>query len=186
MPVERWPPVYDPDDLQNTIRKIAEARDDLTTVFYGSISEGGPVCQGDVLEFTSPVPLIDETGAAVADGEVDYWLVIGNTCDFSRPVEDIPWTQVVPIEEISKGLTPEYRKDLQSYRLSRLFFVPPWPGSERVLVADFLRPVTMHKRVPGSAAHVVARMSFDAWILLHSCLVRFLARDDGRFDEGPE
>jgi len=186
MPVERWPPIYDADDLQRAIRELV-GKSRRRSFFYSSLTEGGRVCQGDVLELTSAVPLIDETGAAVALGEVDYWLVIGNTCDFNRPLEDVSWTQVVPVDEITQGLTPQHQEDLENYRLIRRFFVPPWSASsERVLVADFLRPVAMHKAVAGKVARVAARMSFEAWILLHSCLVRFLGRDDGRLDERPE
>jgi hypothetical protein len=31
-------------------------------------------------------------------------------------------------------------------------------------------------------ARVVARLQFPAWALLHACIVRYLARDDGRFE----
>jgi hypothetical protein len=43
--------------------------------------------------------------------------------------------------------------------------------------------VPLHRAaLRGDDTHVVARMSRLGWVLLHSCLVRFLARDDGRFD----
>jgi hypothetical protein len=51
----------------------------------------------------------------------------------------------------------------------------------RSFAADFLRPVALHKGAVGSSARVVARMTREAWILLHGCLIRFLCRDDGRF-----
>ena len=71
-----------------------------------------------------------------------------------------------------------------NYRLSRAFYVPDWRGTrpEPVLAADFLRPVALHKGAIGNQATVVGRVSQLGWMLLHACLVRFLARDDGRFD----
>ena len=42
--------------------------------------------------------------------------------------------------------------------------------------------MTVHKSVFPEHARVVARMQYAAWVLLHSCLVRFLARDDGRHE----
>ncbi len=177
---ERWPPVYDAEDLNRTIRQIVEAPD-LSAAFFDSVTRGGAVCQGDILRFTSPVPLIDEIGEAVADGEVDFWLVIGNTCDFYR--DDAKWTQVVPLDTIAQPVPEQAMRDLRSYRLARRFYVPSWPGADEkvALVADFLRPVAMHKATATTKARVVARLSRSAWVLLHSALIRFLARDDGRF-----
>lgn len=179
---ERWPPVYDSDELKQMIAEIA-GRPDLRSAFYHLVSEGGPLCQGDVLRFRSPVPAIDEIGEPVALGDIQHWLVIGNTCDFHR--EEVSWAQVVPIEAISEGLNPQYREDFRSFRLSRRFYIPNWAGSDgdSVLYADFLRPVAIHKKAVRERAEVVARMSRAAWVLLHCCLIRFMARDDGRFDE---
>jgi len=83
------------------------------------------------------------------------------------------------------GVTPQHREDLRRYRPSREFYLPSWDQAEapeHALVADFLRPCAMDKRAVGSAARVVARLSRRGWLLLNACLVRFQARDDGRFD----
>lgn len=70
------------------------------------------------------------------------------------------------------------------YQTSRAFYVPPWKREVEghCHVADLLRPVTAEKGVFDEVARVEARMARSGWILLHSCLVRFLCRDDGRFD----
>jgi hypothetical protein len=34
-------------------------------------------CQGDVLQFTSGIPILDEHGEAAELGEYDFWLVVG-------------------------------------------------------------------------------------------------------------
>ena len=70
-----------------------------------------------------------------------------------------------------------------------MFYVPAWSGAvaDQFYAADFLRPVPVDKEAfaqesGGQRAVVVARLSRVAWILLNACLVRFLARDDGRYD----
>jgi hypothetical protein len=186
--VERWPPVYDFAELQGTIRSIVD-RDDLRKAFYApslreALQESGPLCQGDILQLRSPAPVIDENGDAIALGDFEHWLVVGNTSDFERPIADIAWTQVVPIVALRQGVTEEHKRDLLEYRLSKAFYVPDWTGtsSEPVLMADLCQPAALHKETIGKAAQVVGRMTQLGWILLHACLVRFLARDDGRFD----
>jgi hypothetical protein len=113
---------------------------------------------------------------------------VGNTCDFDRDLVDVRWTQLVPI--ISLGATTELSATeldaVRKYTQARTFHLPPWSTeTERdAHVADLLRPVGVDKRVfrgPTPTATVQARVSRPAWILLNACLVRFLARDDGRF-----
>ena len=179
MPVERWPPIYDAEDLKKVIDQIGQGQ---LHEIYGSLTQGGPCCQGDVLRFSAGVPVFEANGEAQMVEHFDYWLVIGNTCDFDRI--EVEWTQIVPITEIVAGPTQQERQDLAAYRLSRRFYLPPWGHGEghHGFVADFLRPIALHKGAVGTVAAVVTRMSVVGWILLHSCLVRFLARDDGRFD----
>ena len=180
MPVERWPPIYDAEDLKRVIDQIARGQ---LQELYGPVDRGGLCCQGDVLSFKAGVPVFEANGEAQQIEDFEYWLVIGNTCDFER--SGVEWTQVVPITELLAAPTQQEQQDLASYRLSRRFFLPPWTEgkSSHGFVADFLRPVALHKGAVGNVAKVVSRMSRVGWILLHSCLVRFLARDDGRFDE---
>lgn len=152
-----------------------------TQLLYSrNCNEGGPICQGDVLDFPNVVPCIDEHGEAAADEEVSHWLVIGNTCDFHR--DEVEFTQIVPVYPLPTDIAPHRFQNLTEYRLSREFYLPAWEGAEehKGFFADFTKPVTMHKNAGRSK--VVARMSREGWILLHSALVRFLARDDGRFD----
>ena len=54
---------------------------------------------------------------------------------------------------------------------------------EKTFLADFLMPVTIHKQAVFDHTTLVARLDFHSWLLLNSCLVRFQARDDGRFDD---
>lgn len=180
-PEGRWPPIYDAEGLDSAIRAL------ITSVDFDSrfwdLRELTDVCQGDVVELASTVPLIDELGEAVATDDCDRWLVIGNTCDFARDLKDCAWTQLVPL--VTLGVDAESRlKQLRAYNYSRAFYVPPWPQGDRLhRLADFTRPVAAHKGVFNGVAKVIARMQYPAWVLLHSCLIRFIARDDGRFDQ---
>jgi hypothetical protein len=111
--VERWPPVYDLDGLLAEIKRLTEHHD-IATAFYEwrrdrSTNEPYDVCQGDVILLASDVPVIlDDGQPATVEHPDRHWLVIGNTCDFERSLDETRWTQLVPV--ISLGaeadLTP--------------------------------------------------------------------------------
>ena len=130
-------------------------------------------------------PLLDEDGLPiVTDVTFRYWLVTGNTCDFARGA-DVPTTQMVPLVVVEGELSREEVARLRRYEYFRSFYVPPWPGcaDQRHRLAELVHPVAIDRRaLRADCAKVVARMQFPAWALFHACLVRFLARDDGRFD----
>lgn len=184
----RWPPVYDFEDLARTISRLART-DDPTAGFW-SIEELTDArlpatCQGDVLELAAPTPVIDKGGQPGVIDDVHHWLVIGNTCDFARDRSDVRWTQIVPLVDLGEenAVGRSRLTQLRAYDAYRGFYVPPWPrGDDHHRVADFLRPVALDRGALGGAAQSVARMRKHSWVLLHSCLVRFLARDDGRHD----
>lgn len=190
---ERWPPVYDAEDLVREIKRLTE-RPDIAEAFFEwrrdrSTTAPPDVCQGDVITLRSEVPLILEDGQpGVMDHPEGSWLVVGNTCDVDRPIEEVRWTQLVPIVDVgdTRSVSATDADALRRYTQARRFHVPAWSGSlaTRLHVADLLRPVGVDKRaLIGTApmATVEARMSRAAWILLNACLVRFLARDDGRY-----
>jgi len=190
---DRWPPVYDAEDLVREIKRLTE-RQDIAAVFYewrkdSSTTTVGDVCQGDVVRLASDVPVIFEDGEpGVIEHPDAAWLVVGNTCDFDRPPEEVRWTQLVPLRDLgaTSEVTGTQNAALRRYTQSRVFYVPPWSAdvSDRVHAADLLRPVAVDKRVffgDAPAAMVEARMNRAAWVLLNACLVRFLARDDGRY-----
>ncbi len=146
---ERWPPVYDLEDLVNEIGRMTKD-ERLERDFYEwrldrSTLNPSDVCQGDVVLLDSEVPVILENGQpGLVEHPEHHWLVIGNTCDFDRSIEEAPWTQLVPIVSV---------------------------GPDKRVLQGATKVATLQ-----------ARMSRGAWILLNACLVRFLARDDGRYD----
>ena len=192
---ERWPPVYDADDLIREIKRLT-SDERLERGFFEwrrdrSLVGLDDVCQGDVVVLDSDVPVILQDGAP---GTVDHpervWMVIGNTCDFDRTVADARWTQLVPIVNAGNlgEVTPTEVNAARRYTQARRFYVPPWSSETeaQLHLADLLLPVAVDKRAlhgPERTATLHARMSRGAWVLLNACLVRFLARDDGRYDD---
>lgn len=184
MVVDRWPPVYDADELKQVIRDLASSND-ISKSFYSRRSSGKPF-QGDIIELNTSLPMIWSDGQPAVHGTFQYWLVIGNTCDLHRNHEDVEFTQIVPIISIDSVLVNERydQNDFLTYAYSRRFYLPSWESEldSSFSFADFLRPVTVHKNAIIDHASIKATMNQHSWLLLHSCLVRFLARDDGRFD----
>jgi hypothetical protein len=177
----RWPPVYDAEGLAKVIIELAGSPDFGARFWDLGARTHGDVFQGDIVGLDSEVPLLDESGQPVVTDACSYWLVIGNTCDFDRPVHDVPWTQIVPTVDLGSRVDAQHLSVFRHYKYSRHFYVPAWPqGDGKHRFADFTRPVTIHKAAFKGPAKIVARMQQPAWVLLHSCLVRFLARDDGR------
>jgi hypothetical protein len=174
----RWPPVYDAEDLAKVIHELVRSPT-FAADFWTLRAMAEPLaCQGDVVRLVSAIPEINEVGDVVANEDCDHWLLLGNTCDLDRT--EVKFTAIVPLVEI--GEQPrEHLARFQRYEYSRRFYVPPWPTGDRLhRFADFTRMVALEKSSLGGAAVPIARMAYPAWVLLHSCLVRYLARDDGR------
>jgi hypothetical protein len=181
----RWPSIYDSEGLAKSIRQIVDSGPEFDARFYqiGAFT-GGFACQGDVVELRSGVPVIDADGnSVVTDAEFEHWLIVGNTCDMDRV--DEPHSVIAPLIRVDTPITPEDLKLYRRYEYYKQFYVPPWPNGpdEKHRFADFMQLVTIEKAAfREDCARVVARLQFPAWALLHACIVRYLARDDGRFD----
>ena len=175
-----WPAVYDEEGLVATIREAISAvanRGD----FYASTAGGPAFCQGDIIRFESGAPVIDENGLAAEVGSFRYWLLLADTCDIDRTIADATWIWMVPVNERPNGTDAELDA-LRSYRLFRLFYLPRWPDApDATLVADLTNAVSLHKRALQTRMELVGRLSRAGWVLLHACVVRFLARGDNRW-----
>jgi hypothetical protein len=180
---ERWPPVYDADELQRVIRELS-SREGLAKHVYAALSPSPSPSffQGDVVALEADLPLLDEGAKPAVEEGVGHWMVLGNSCDLARTQQDVPSTQLLPIRQLTQGTTKERLAVLTGYRVSRQFHLPDWEGKGRLFYADYLSPVTIDRRGLVAKARLVARMSCLGWMLLHACTVRFLCRDDGRFD----
>ncbi len=182
---DRWPPVYSAEDLLTQITDVISDKS-LFSKFYEPDILRPEKCQGDIVELDSEALFLDEENSPVVSLEkYSHWLIIGNTCDLYRDLNLAKWSQIVPVYNLGK--TEEIATDelvkLQAYSQSRVFYLPPWESGQigNHFVADFLRPVTIHK-TGLMKSKTVGRVNKFTWILLHSCLIRFLARDDGRYD----
>lgn len=175
-----WPPAYDYEQLQAQIRELINS-DTLVSSFYEPWIHGYPLCQGDILALDSDFPFIHSDGKPATKAGPDYWLLLSNTCDLQRELTEVKWGQLIYLHRIPRAeLTPDSLKMLKSYQTSRRFYVPPWDGSDVHYIADFLRPVSVDRTALTAHSEVVARLTYTTWVLLHSCLVRYLVRADGR------
>lgn len=186
-PSGRWPTIYDSVGLERGIGELARSlmpqnnNAESQYSFYELGPDNLTRCQGDIIKLESDIPLIAEDGQPAIDVNLTgLWLVIGNSCDFDRDIGKVPWSQIVPLSFADSSETA--LRDFRSYKFARRFYVPPWSSNESHYVADFIVPVTIHKTALKTIATLQARLTMRAWTLLHSCIVRFLARDDGRND----
>jgi len=95
-----WAPIYDADELKATIKKIVDSEDHYSSFFESGIIKD-EVFQGDILKIESSLPIIDENCNLAYVENFIYWMVIGNTCDISREIKDVPFTQIIPLFNIS-------------------------------------------------------------------------------------
>lgn len=182
----RWPPAYDAEQLQQSIRDLVDG-DKLHEAFYEPL--GRPrtgYAQGDILELDARfVYLNRQASPSKASDPNARWIIIGNTCDLDRSIDQVRWTQLVPVRSIGLMSTvpSSVRAAFRRYKHGRRFFVPPWTRevAQECLIAEFTEMLTIDRRGLDRGT-VVARMDYPGWILFHSCLVRYLARDDGRHD----
>lgn len=181
----RWATIYDADELKETIKKIVDSEDYYTKFFESAINKDD-IFQGDILKIESSLPIIDDNDNIACVGNFLYWMILGNTCDIKREIKDVPYTQIIPLFNISndvKTLTLEKRDSLRKYNYTRRFYIPSWPYSDEDIeyFAEFTMPVTIDKiALLNRKTEKVASLTYEGWILFHCCLVRFLARDDGR------
>jgi hypothetical protein len=183
-PAETWPPVYDFDELQGQIRSRV-ATGQIFQSFYtsGSLIEPA-LCQGDIIELDSDFPFIDQNrGISLIEG-LNYWIILGNTCDLYREIRDCSNTQICPLRPLPFDAPTNAVSELQNYKPYRKFYIPCWTPSKTLLgyIADLTLICTVEKLCLIQHVSVLARMEKIPWLILHSCLVRYLARSDGRHD----
>lgn len=181
----RWPPIYDFEQLTTTIRAIVDDGQPLEKRIYEGGDQRESFFQGDVIRLSVEFPFVGAEGQVEVSDAPPFWVVVGNTCDMAREVDDVAYTQLAPVCSLGARteLTPAALDALRRYKYYTQFYLPPWDrdSGSFAFVADFLRPACVHKRAL-EKAEVVARLNRRGWVLFHSCVVRFLARDDGRHD----
>lgn len=178
---KRWPVVYDKDELFSTISDV-QSSTDVSKNYYQSINDRqAEVFQGDIIKLESEIPVIGTAGRPAAiRAETNYWLIVGNTCDFTR--DEVKWMGLCPIADAS-AMDVTKLNPIKEFKTSRLYYVRPWEDDVcAALVADLTQTVCISKNSLIDHAVVCARLQRESWLLFHCCLVRYLARDDGRND----
>lgn len=178
---DRWPPIYDTEELERAIREQVQTGR-LEKEFWLRKVDTSYLAQGDLLRLRAGVPVIAADGEPSMMDDVPEWLILGNTCDLERELRELEWSQIVPIVRLkSVDVPPNHQDALRSYSVMRRFYLPSWDDSaHEIAYADLTRIVTVHKAALVANASSASRMSIHGWVVLHACLVRFLARDDGR------
>ena len=179
----RWPPVYDFEGLGEEINRLVSTRD-IFDVFFLKRNLDSNLCQGDILKFPGQFPFIDENGnITVIDEDYDYWMILGNTCDLHRNLDNPHFSHITPLIPIDEDAPDGVVKGLQSYDSYRRFYIPSWDASTiHGYAIDFTSICSVDIQCLQNRTELTTRLTFNSWILLHSCLVRYLARDDGRHD----
>lgn len=180
---KRWPPTYDLEDLLTQINEISQ----LNGISYSFYTKSCDLdfCQGDVIFLESDFPLINEDGdVALIENSLNLWVFVGNTCDFTRPLDNVKFTHICPLTKLPDATPEELLGTLHTYSTYKKFFLPDWDSSNtsKGYYIDFSKMCSIAKDGITKNAKLKARMGRHSWLLFHSCLVRYLARDDGRND----
>ena len=176
MCINRWPVIYDFDDLLKEIEKLKK---DEIEFYQSKEKELAYLCQGDIFELATSFPYIDENGD-ISIEDTGTWVLIGNTCDMQRNVSDLKYTQIAPLYELTDEEIAPVLNDLKAYQSFKKFYFKKFENKHYIL--DFTRICTIDKSFLKINAKKIKELSMPGWVLFHCCIVRYLARDDGRND----
>lgn len=179
----RWPPIYDFEGLGAEINRLVSSCG-IFDVFFHKRDLDSSLCQGDILKFPGQFPFIDEYGnVTIIDEEYEYWMILGNTCDLNRELSSNHFSHITPLIPLSIDTPDSVVRGLRSYDSYKKFYIPHWEQSNhKGFFIDFSFMCSVEKKCLLSLTELVTRLTMKSWLLLHSCLVRYLARDDGRHD----
>lgn len=173
----RWPPVYDFDSLKAQIKELLERG--LEEDFYKKSPNLSEIFQGDIFKLDTPFPYIDEEGNIVAE-DTNLWLVLGNTCDITR--EDLNFTNIIPLEVLDDEVPSHIIENLKKFQNYKKVYFPDLSQLSKGYMADFTKVCTIEKKFLLKNSEKICELEFHAWVLFHSCIIRYFARDDGRHD----
>jgi hypothetical protein len=182
----KWPPVYDFDSLAAQIKELVSNQQIFNVFYQNDDPVNVALCQGDIIQFKSPLPVIDAEGdIGTVDGEFSNWVIIGNTCDLDRQIHNTGYSHISPLIKLRADEPEPILAGLKAYSSFKRFFIPPWQLNDTPgYFLDFTQMCSVHKSclLNENVVTVSARMGRLSWLLFHSCIVRYLARDDGRHD----
>ncbi len=184
----RWPPIYDFKELGQQIKELINDGSIFHHFFVPDVN-GAEFFQGDIISLKSAPVYIDSDGdVAIIDEEFPYWVILGNTCDLARflshdNTSKIPHlTHISPLIPVPHDIPDDILNNLKKYKLYKRIFIPRWGNENNDFYIDLTIINSIEKQCLIDHSSIKARLNFKTWLLLHSCLVRYLARDDGRHD----
>lgn len=179
--VNRYPTIYDFDELKAQIKELV--RSGLEHNFFESYPDNDEFYQGDVIELQADWPFINEDGdIAIIDEESqsNLWVILGNTCDIVR--QDLPYTNIIPISIIEDDIESSVLNDLKAFQnFKKIYFPDSIKGSKGFMI-DFTQISSVDKSFLKAHGIKKNQLTRESWVLFHSCIVRYFARDDGRND----
>lgn len=180
---QRWPPAYDFDDLASQIKELAKRN---FSDFYNGYPTREEFYQGDILSLDGcEFPFMNEDGEIHVETVSNMkWVLIGNSCDMVRDIQDIRFTNIAPLEEIQGHITESQLSALQSYNHYKVFYLPCEEGRSKGYIVDFTKMCSVEKSFlnKGDGVSKLSELNRHSWVLFNSCVLRYLARDDGRHD----
>ncbi len=184
----RWPPIYDFNELGKQIKELINDGSIFHHFFVPDV-DGAELFQGDIITLKSDPVYIDSDGdVAIIDEEFSYWVILGNTCDLARDLSQnsslkIPHlTHITPLIPIPQDIPDDILGNFKKYKFYKRVFIPRWDSEDNDFFIDLTIINSIEKQCLIDHSNIEARLNFKTWLLLHSCLVRYLARDDGRHE----
>ena len=180
----RWPPIYDFNELGAEINRLVSTNGIFDEFFHAKNMDSN-LYQGDILKFPGQFPFIDKNGnVAIVDEDYEYWMVLGNTCDLHRDILPSPhFSHITPLIPLATDTPDGVINGLRSYNSYRKFYIPSWDSSiTHGFIINFTFMCSVDKKCLLALTELATRLTFKSWLLMHSCMVRYLARDDGRHD----
>ncbi|WP_368028862.1 hypothetical protein [Arcobacter sp. s6] len=179
---DRWPTVYDFKELETQIKEIV--KNNYTIGFYSLTPKNNELFQGDIVHIEKKFLYLDNNGAYSAEDYTNYWIVLGNTCDIARNLEDIPFSNVIPILKFDDSVPERIFSGIKSFQNYKSMYVPPFSDDMNKYFIDFTKIMTISKEylLKDVKSIKIKELTYSSWVLFHACLLRYLVRDDGRND----
>ncbi len=181
---ERWPTIYDFEQLQSQIKEVVKSN--YIRGFYSLTPKTQELYQGDIIYIDKKFLYINGDGEYNAENYTNYWIVLGNTCDISRNIDDVPFTNIIPIIEFEDSVPINILDGIKNFQNYKSMYIPPFiQEDEKNYFIDFTKILTISKEYfLNKEIKLIKKkeLTYSSWILFHACLVRYLARDDGRND----
>ena len=183
MKCKRWQPIYDFDELQEQIKNIIQ--NDYKEDFYTTSLDIASLFQGDIVVIDKKFVYLNQDGKHQAEYFSEYYMIIGNSCDFDRSIKDLPYTNIIPLQRIEIDIPKDILNGLKKFQNYKHMYLPNFDNSNDEYFIDFTKIMTVSKEYllnQNISSIKIAELTFESWILLHACIVRYFARDDGRHD----